>query len=98
MEDIGFVEPRGVQRHFKRDGDVLDLHRGAQLPGDDVAGVVVEDRRQEAPSPADDLQMSEVGLPELVWRCRLIFKLVCSLHDDEGWAGDQIVGLSSRYT
>jgi hypothetical protein len=46
MEDPGLVERRGLQRHFERGGDVLGLHHGAQLPGDDVAGEVVEDRRQ----------------------------------------------------
>ena len=64
--DPGLVERRGLQRHFERGGDVLGLHRGAQLPGDDVAGEVVEDRRQVEPSPADDLEISEVRLPELV--------------------------------
>jgi hypothetical protein len=72
---------------------VRSLHRGAQLPGDDVAGEVVEDRRQVEPSPPDDLEISEVRLPELVWRRRLILELMRGLHHDEGWAGDQIVGL-----
>ena len=58
-----------------------------------LAGEVVEDRRQVEPSPADDLEISEVRLPELVWRRRLILELVRGLHHDEGWAGDQIVGL-----
>src|SRR5215216_3680730 len=57
MENLGLVEPRGIQRHFERGGDVRSLHRGAQLPGDDVAGEVVEDRRQVEPSPADDLEI-----------------------------------------
>src|SRR5947209_15433535 len=93
MEDPGFVEPRGIQRHFERGGDVLGLHRGAQLPGDDVAGKVVEDRREVEPSPANDLEISEVRLPELVWCRRLILELVRGFHHDEGWAGDQIAGL-----
>jgi hypothetical protein len=93
MEDPGLVERRGLQRHFERGGDVLGLHRGAQLPGDDVAGEVVEDRRQVEPSPADDLEISEVRLPELVWCRRLILELVRGFHHDEGWAGDQIVDL-----
>jgi hypothetical protein len=40
-----------------------------------------------------NLQISEVRLPELVRRRRLILELVCSLHQDEGWAGNQIMGL-----
>ena len=66
---------------------------GAGNISDDVAGEVVEDRRQVEPSPADDLEISEVRLPELVWRRRLILELVRGLHHDEGWAGDQIVSL-----
>jgi hypothetical protein len=76
MEDSGLVEPRGIQRHFERSGDVLGSHCGAQLPGDDVAGEVVKDRGQVEPSPADDFEISEVRLPEFVWRRRLILELV----------------------
>ena len=61
----------------------------AQLPGDDVARVIVEDGGQVKPSPADDLQVSEVGLPELVRRGRLIHELIRSLNDDMGWTGDE---------
>jgi hypothetical protein len=32
-------------------------------------------------------------MPELVWCRRLVAELICSLHHDEGWAGDQIAGL-----
>src|SRR5262245_10196595 len=93
MEDADLVKPCCIQRHFERGGDVLGLHRGAQLPGDDVAGEVVEDRRQVEPSPADDLEISEVRLPELVWCRRLVAELIRSLHHDEGRTGDQIMGL-----
>ena len=92
MEDSGLIEPRGFQRQFERGGDVFGFHGGAQLPGDDVAGEVIKDGRQIEPSPADDLQISEVGLPELVWRRRLVLELVCSLHHNESWTGDQVVG------
>lgn len=82
-----------LQRHSQRVGDILGLHCGAQLPGDDVAGEVVEHRRQIEPTPADDLQICEVGLPELVGRCRLVMEFVGGLDDDEGRAGDQVMGL-----
>ena len=90
---LALSSPEAVQRHFERGGDVVGLHRGAQLPGDDVAGEVVEYRRQVEPSPADDLEIREVRLPELIWCRRLILELVRGLHHDEGRAGDQIVGL-----
>ena len=41
------------------------LHRGAEQPGDDVARVVIQHRRQVVPAPADHLQIGEVRLPEL---------------------------------
>ena len=66
--DTGLITTRGGQCHLQRVGDVLGLHRGAQLPGNDVARVVVEDGGQVLPSPANDLEVREVGLPHLV-RC-----------------------------
>ena len=46
-------------------------HVGAQFPRDDIAAVIIQDRAEIEPAPADDLQISEVSLPELVDRCRL---------------------------
>lgn len=37
-----------------------------QFPGDDVAGEVVENRRQVHPAPADDLEVGEVRLPHQI--------------------------------
>jgi hypothetical protein len=71
----------------------VGAHGGAQLPDDDVAREVLEDGRQIEPTPADDLEVSEVGLPELVRRCCLLLELVGRLDDDEGRPGDQIVSL-----
>ena len=70
-----------------------DSHGGAQLPGDDVAGEVVEDSRQIKPAPADHLQIGEVGLPQLVRSRGLVLELIGCLDDDEGRAADQVVGL-----
>ena len=93
MHDAGLVEPGCLQRPFERGSDVLGFHGGAQLPGDDVTREVIEDRREVKPPPADHLEISEVGLPELVGRRGLVLELVRGLHHDEGWAGDQIMGL-----
>ena len=57
-------------------GHVPGAHGGAEAPGDDVATVVVEDRRQVEPSPADDLEVGEVGLPELVRTGRLLVEFI----------------------
>src|SRR3981081_985116 len=36
VDDLCPVEPRGLQCQVQRGGDIFDLHRRAQLPGDDV--------------------------------------------------------------
>ena len=93
VHPIGLVQPRCLQRRLQRVGDVAGLHGGAELPGDDVAREVVEDGREIEPAPADHLEISEVGLPELVRRRGLIPELVRRLDHDEGRAGDQVVRL-----
>ena len=75
---------------LKRVSDIVGAHRRAQLPGDDVTRVVIEDGGEVVPAPADDLEIGEIGLPELVGRSCLVPKLVSGLDDDEGWAGDQV--------
>ena len=93
MHDVGVVAARRFQRQLQRLGDVLGSHGRAQLPGDDVAGIVVQNRRQIQPAPADDLEVGKVGLPELVRSCGLVLERIGGLDDDEGGAGDQIMGL-----
>ena len=51
----------------------------AQLPGDGVTRVVIEDGGEVVPAPADDFEIGEVGLPELVGRSRLVLELVNGL-------------------
>ena len=87
------VKPRCLQGHGQGVGDVAGLHRRAELPGDDVAREVIEHRGQVEPAPADDLQVGEVGLPELVGSRGLVLELIGGLDDDEGRAGDQVMGL-----
>lgn len=43
------------------------------------------------PTPADDPQVSDVGLPRLVRCGRFVAKLVGYLDHDEGWVDDQIM-------
>ena len=73
------------QRQLECIGDIVGTHRRAQLPGDDVTRVVIEDGGEVVPAPADHLEIGEVGLPELVGRSRLVLELVGGLDDDEGW-------------
>ena len=90
---LGLVQATGLQSQVERGGDILGLHGGAQLPGDDVAGEVVEHGRQIEPAPADHLQIGEVGLPQLVGRRVLVLERVSRLNHDEGRAGDQVMRL-----
>src|SRR5258705_2695113 len=49
--------------------------------------------REVDPAPAGDLQVSEVGLTELVDRRRRVGELVSRLHDDESRRGDEAARL-----
>ena len=66
MNDIHLIKPRGRQRQIERGGDILRFHRGAELPGDNETREVVEHGGEIVPAPRRDLEVGEVGLPELV--------------------------------
>ena len=59
----GLVAARSCQGQLDRVGDVFSTDICAQLPGDDVVAVIVQDRAQIIPTAADDLEVGEVGLP-----------------------------------
>ena len=98
-EQPGFVQggclvaSLGLQSQVQRVRHVPGLHRRTELPGDDVAAVVVQDCREIEPAPADHLQICEVGLPKLVRPRCLVPELVCRRQYHIGRAGDQIVRL-----
>ena len=85
------IKPGGRQGEVERLGDIAGPHRGAELPGDDEAREVVEHGGEIAPAPACDLEIGEVGLPELVGRRCLVLKFLGRFDDDVGRAGDKIV-------
>ena len=87
------ITTRSLQCQVQRVGHVACFHRRAKLPGNDVATVIVQDRAELEPPPADDLEISKIGLPELVWPGRLVPELVGCGHHHIGRAGDQVVGL-----
>ena len=60
------VEPGTRQGQLERFLDVGGRHSGGELPGQAVAGVVIEHLGQVIPAPALDLEVGEVGLPELI--------------------------------
>jgi hypothetical protein len=89
----GAVAAGDGQGILERGRDIPGTHGGAQPPGNDVAAVIVEDRREIEPTPADDLQIGEVGLPELVRPGGLLVELICRADHGEGWAGDEVMCL-----
>ena len=93
VSDRRVIASRCLQGQREGIGHVVGPHGRTELPGDDVARVVVQDRRQIEPAPADDLEVGEVGLPQLVRRRGLVLEGIRRLDDNKGRAGDQIMGL-----
>jgi hypothetical protein len=91
--DRDLITARGFQRQGQGVGDVLGPYGRAQLPGDDIAGIVVQNGRQVEPAPADDLEIGEIGLPHLVGPGGLVAEFLGRLDHHEGRAGDQVMGL-----
>ena len=85
------IEPGRRQRQIECGRDVLRFHRRAELPGDNEAREVVDHGREIVPAPSRDLEIGEVGLPELVGRRGLIPELFGRFDDDVSRAGDKIV-------
>ena len=82
------IAARCLQGKVQRIRNIAGLHGRAQLPGDDIARVVIKDRRQIHPAPADDLQIGEVGLPKLIDGACFVSKLISGLDNDERRAGN----------
>ena len=91
MHDGGAIEARGRECQIERGRDVGGAHRGTKPPSGDVAREVVEHGRQVVPAPTSDLEIGEVGLPELVNGSGLVLELVCRLDHHIGRAGDQVM-------
>ena len=93
MHDGDVIKARCRQCLVERGRDVGGAHRGTKPPGHDVAREVVEHGRQIVPAPAGDLEVGEVGLPELVDGGGLVLELVRRLDHHIGRAGDEVVRL-----
>ena len=52
MQNGCLITARRGQGQLQRVCDISSFHRRAELPGDDVAGIVIEDRRQIEPAPS----------------------------------------------
>ena len=74
----------------------MGLHRGAELPGNDVAAVIVEDDAEIKTAPADDLEIGEFGLLKLVGLSGLVAELGCRLDHYLRRGRDEVLGLENR--
>ena len=92
VDNMNLITTRCLQSQFQRVGNIFSSHVRAELPGDDVTAVVVQNCAEIEPAPTDYLQVSEVCLPKLVNGRGLILELVGGLDHDESRAGDQIMG------
>jgi len=81
------IDPGRRQRQIEGGGNVLRLHGRTELPGDNEARVVVQHGGEIVPAPVRDLEIGEVGLPELVGRRGLIPELFGRFDDDVSRAG-----------
>ena len=66
MNDIDLATARSLQGKLQRVGDITGLHVGTQLPGNDIAGIIIMDSTEIEPAPANDLQIGKVSLPLLI--------------------------------
>ena len=98
MDDPHTVHPGLGPGQVERLGHVRRLHRRPKRPRQDVARVIVEHGRQVVPAPPDNLQVGEVGLPQLVGPVRRMSK--CLAAESTTYAGLVIrsSALRMRYT
>ena len=90
MQDRDLITTGSLQGQFQRVCHITRLHRGAQLPGDNVPREVVENGGKIEPSPSHDLDAGEVGLPHLIDGDGFVAELVRRLDDNKGRAGNEV--------
>ncbi len=61
--NIDLIQPAFSHRQIQRVSDALRLHRHAELPCENIARVVVQNRQEVAPTPADNLQIGDGFMP-----------------------------------
>jgi len=66
MSDSNLFDTGLCNSKIKEFFDIRCRHRREQLPGNNVAGVIVQDAAQIIPAPTDDLEVGEIRLPQLV--------------------------------
>lgn len=93
VEHMNLITAGRLKGQIQRVSYVLGPYVFAEFPRDDVPAVIVQDRAEIEPSPTNDLEIGEVGLPKLGDARCLVFELTGRLDHNEGWAGDQVMRL-----
>ena len=92
MDDPHSVPPGLGSGKVERVSDVRRLHRRPPRPRHEVARVLVEPGGQGVPAPPDDLQVCEVGVPQLVGPVRRMSKRLGRREYHIRRTGDEILG------
>ena len=95
MAHLHLTDAGRIQRQIQCLLNIRGRRGLEQLPGDDVARVVVQERGQVIPSPADHPEIRKVGLPQLVHTSRGMLEAIAGRHHDVSWAGDQVAPLQN---
>ena len=95
MSHLDLGDAGRLQGQIERLLNVRGRHGLEPLPGNDVARVVIQDRGQVIPAPADHTEIGEVGLPEFVHTAGGMLELVAGRHHDVRRAGDQVAPLQN---
>jgi len=93
VPDFNLAQPGKLQRIIQCGGHIAGAHAGTQSPGGDKSRKVIQYRRQVIPSPADNLEVGEIGLPQLIHALARVLECLSGLHQDIRRAGYQIPGL-----
>lgn len=78
---------------YSRHYFILGLRGAEKLLGDDVAGEVVEHGGQINPTPANDVEVGEVCLPDLVGVGSLSIRSAQGTNHDISYSGSEVLGI-----
>ena len=89
----GLGQACGLQSIFQCIRHISDGHGSRQAPSDNVARVIILNRRQEVSAPTHHSEIGKIGLPQFMYLAGRVLESIRCLHHRELRAGDQLVGL-----
>ncbi len=82
-----------IQSYLQGVLNIQGGHSVGQLESQNEAGIIIQNGGQVIPTPPRDLEISEVGLPQLIHSCGRVLEGVRGFDHCEGWTFDQVVTL-----